>query len=143
VSQLAAPTSALSHQPAPRSPSKIQAVGIVIAARDQSDTIAKSILSIFAANSHSGWRTSLWIVVVADACTDDTARVARNVVGAFGEVLEVSARSPQAAHRIGASSLIEHFHDIPRHALLLASVDAGTELRRDWMDTKLQCSRPL
>jgi hypothetical protein len=143
VSQLAAPTSPLAHQLVPRLPSKIQAVGIVIPARDQSDTIAKSILSIFAANSYSGWRNSLWIVVVADACTDDTARVARDVVGAFGEVLEVSARSPQTAHRIGASSVIEHFHDMPRHALLLASVDAGTELRRDWMDTKLQCSRPL
>jgi hypothetical protein len=143
VSQLAAPTSALAYQPAPRLPSKIQAVGIVIPVRDQSNTIAKSILSIFAANSYSGWRNSLWIVVVADACTDDTARVARDAIGAFGEVLEVSARSPQTAHRIGASSVIEHFHDMPRHALLLASVEAGTEIRRDWMDTKLQCSRPL
>jgi hypothetical protein len=142
VSQLAAPTSALASHPAARSPSKIQAVGIVIAARDQSATIAKSILSIFAANSHSGWRNSLWIVVVADACTDATARVARDAVGAFGEVLEVSARSPQTAHRIGASSVIEHFRDIPRHALLLANVDAGTELRCDWMDTKLDCSHP-
>jgi hypothetical protein len=58
-------------------------------------------------------------------------------------VLEVSARSLQTAHRIGASSVIEHFHHIPRHALLLASVDAGTELCRDWMDTKLQSLHPL
>jgi hypothetical protein len=143
VSQSAAPTSALTYQPVPRLPSKIQAVGIVISAQDQSDTIAKSILSIYAANSYSGWRNSLWIVVVADACKDDTARVARDVIGAFGEVLEVSAHSPQTAHRIGASSVIDHFHDIPRHALLLANVEAGTELGRDWMDTKLQCSRPL
>jgi glycosyltransferase involved in cell wall biosynthesis len=112
-------------------------------ARNQSDTIAKSILSVFAANSHCGWRNSLWIVVVADACTDATARVAREAIGAFGEVLEVSARSLQTAHRIGASFAIEHFRDVPRHALLLASVDAGTELRRDWMNTKLQASHPL
>jgi hypothetical protein len=143
VPQLAAPTSALAYQPVPRLASKIQAIGIVISAQDQSETIAKSILSIFAANSYSGWRNSLWIVVVADACKDDTARVARDVIGAFGEVLEVSARSPQTAHRIGASSVIDHFHDIPRHALLLASVEPGTELGRDWMDAKLQCSRPL
>jgi hypothetical protein len=134
VSQLAAQTSALAYDPVPRLSSKIQAVGIVIAARDQCESIAKSILSIFAANGHSGWRNSLWIVVVADACTDATAKVARDAVGAFGEVLEVSARSLQTAHRIGASSVIEHFHHIPRHALLLASVDADTELCRDWMD---------
>lgn len=137
MSQLAASTSALTHDPAPRLSSKIQAIGIVIPARDRCETIAKSILSIFAANSRCGWRNSLWIVVVADACTDATAKVARDAVGAFGEVLEVSARSLQTAHRIGASSVIEHFHDIPRHALLLASVDAGTELCRDWMDTRL------
>jgi hypothetical protein len=137
VSQLAAPTRALAYHPVPRLASKIQAVGIVIPARDQSHSITKSILSIFAAAGHSGWRNSLWIVVVADACTDATARVARDAVGAFGEVLEVSAHSLQTAHRIGASSVIEHFHDIPRHALLLASVDAGTELCRDWMNAKL------
>jgi len=143
VSQLLVPTDSPAFRPVPRAPSKIRAVGIVISARDQSHTIAKSILSIFAANSYCGWRNSLWIVVVADACTDATARVARDAVGAFGEVLEVSARSLQTAHRIGASSVIEHFRDIPRHALLLASVDAGTELRCDWMSTKLQSSRPV
>jgi len=142
VSQLLAPTDSQTYRPVLRAPSKIRAVGIVIAARDQCDTIAKSILSIFAANSHSGWRNSLWIVVVADACTDATAKVARDAIGAFGEVLEVTARSTQTAHRIGASSVIEHFRDIPRHALLLTSVDAGTELHSDWMSTKLQRSRP-
>jgi hypothetical protein len=142
LSRLLGDMIALAYHPVARSSSKIQAVGIVIAARDQSDTIAKSILSIFAANSHCGWRNSLWIVVVADACTDATARVARDTIGAFGEGLEVSARSLQTAHRIGASSVTEHFRDIPRHALLLASVDAGTELRRDWIDTKVHCSHP-
>jgi hypothetical protein len=142
VAQLLAPSDSQAYRPAAPAPSKIRAVGIVIAARDQSETIAKSILSIFAANSYSGWRNSLWIVVVADACTDATAKAARDAVGAFGEVLEVTARSLQTAHRIGASSVIEHFRDIPRHALLLASVDAGTELRCDWMSAKLQSSRP-
>ena len=142
MSQLLAPTDLQAYVPVPRAPSKIRAVGIVIPARNQSDTIAKSVLSIFAANSYSGWRNSLWIVVVADACTDATAKVARDAIGAFGEVLEVTARSLQTAHRIGASSVIEHFRNMPRHALLLAGVDAGTELRCDWMSTKLQSSRP-
>jgi glycosyl transferase family 2 len=122
-----------------RSPSKIQAVGIVIPAHNRAGTIAKCISSIFAANSHSGWRNSLWIVVVADACTDDTAEAARDALGAFGQVLEVSTRSRQAAHQLGAATVMEHFHDVPRHTLLLTSTDATADLPRDWIDMQLQC----
>src|ERR1700690_4148853 len=105
VLQNIVPTTTLSLRPERRATSKIQAVGIVIPVRDQSDTIAQCIQNIFAAPSHSGWRNSLWIVVVADACTDATAKVARNALGAFGEVLEVAARSLQTAHQIGVSTM--------------------------------------
>jgi hypothetical protein len=121
-----APTTTLTHRSERSAPSRIQAVGIVIPVRNQSDTIAQCIQSIFSAHSRSGWRNSLWIVVVADACTDATAKVARNAIGAFGEVLEVAARSLQTAHRIGASTVMDHFRHVPRHALLLTSADAGT-----------------
>jgi hypothetical protein len=114
---------------------------VVIAAHNQSDSIANCIFSIFAANSQSGWRNSLWIVVVADACTDATAKLAREAVGAFGQVLEVSARSRQAVHQIGARTVMEHFRDVPRHALLLASTDAAADVRRDWIEKQLQCPR--
>jgi hypothetical protein len=55
-------------------------------------------------------------------------------------VLEVCARSSQAAHRIGSTSIMEHFCDVPRHTLLLTSTDATTELPRDWIEAQLQCS---
>jgi hypothetical protein len=135
-----APASAPAYTPS-RSPSKIRAVGIVIPAHNDAGTIAKCISCLFAANSHSGWRNSLWIVVVADACTDDTAKAARNALGAFGQVLEVSTRSPQAAHRLGAATVMEHFRDVPRHTLLLTSTDAAADLPRDWIDMQLQCSQ--
>jgi cellulose synthase/poly-beta-1,6-N-acetylglucosamine synthase-like glycosyltransferase len=125
------------YQPARRAPSRIEAVGIVIPARNESETIAKCISNIFAAHNHSGWRNSLWIVVVADACTDATAKVARSAVGAFGEVLEIGARSLQTAHRIGASTIMEHFRHMSRHAVLLTSICAGAEVRRDWIDTMI------
>ena len=137
-----APAGAPAYAPA-RSASKIQAVGIVIPARNQCATIAKCIHSLFASNSHSGWRNSLWIVVVADACTDDTAKVAREALGAFGQVLEVCARSRQAAHQIGSTTVMEHFRDVPRHTLLLASADATAELPRDWIEAQLHCSASL
>jgi cellulose synthase/poly-beta-1,6-N-acetylglucosamine synthase-like glycosyltransferase len=135
VLQTIAPTNAIAYQPARRAPSRIEAVGIVIPARNESETIAKCISNIFAAHSHSGWRNSLWIVVVADACTDTTAKVARSAIGAFGEVLEIGARSLQTAHRIGASTVMEHFRHMSRHSVLLTSTCAGAEVRRDWIDT--------
>lgn len=126
--------------PLPRPLSKVEAIGIVISAHNQSETIEKCISSIFAANSYSGWHNSLWIVVVTDACTDDTAKIARAALGAFGQVVEISARSLHTAYRIGAGTIMEHFADTPRHALLLASTDAGANLPRDWIDRQLQSS---
>ena len=139
MSQNPAPASAPAYPPA-RSPSKIQAVGIVILARNHSEAIAKCVSSLFAANSFSGWHNSLWIVVVADACTDDTAKAARNALGAFGQVLEICAHSRQAAHQLGANVVMEHFRHVPRHTLLLTSTDATAELPCDWIDQQLKCS---
>jgi glycosyltransferase involved in cell wall biosynthesis len=140
VSQRQAQAGAPAAGQTSRLPSKIEAVGIVISAHNQAGTIAKCIHGLFAANSHTGWHNSLWIVVVSDACTDDTAKLARSALGAFGQVLEVSARSPQTAHRIGASAILDHFHDVPRHALLLASTDADMDLRRDWIENQVRLS---
>jgi len=119
-------------------PAAIEAVGVVIPARNQADTIAQCILSIFAANSFAGWRNSLWIVVVADACSDKTVKVAREAVGAFGEVLEVAPQSIGTARGIGASAVLEHFHQKRRHAILLADTDAGTCVCRDWIDLQMK-----
>jgi hypothetical protein len=133
---------AMSSDPAYRQelymPSVIEAVGVVISARNQAHTIAQCILSIFAANSYAGWRNSLWIVVVADACRDKTVKVARDAVGAFGEVLEVAVQSSGTARGIGASAALEHFHRKRRHAILLANTDADTCVRRDWIDIQLK-----
>lgn len=125
----------------PRPCAKIEAVGVVIPAHNQGGAIAKCIHSLFASHSHCGWRNALWIVVVADACTDDTAKVARDALGAFGRVLTVSAASLQAAHRIGTAEVLEHFNGTARHALLLTSTSAAAELPPDWIESQLQSSQ--
>jgi hypothetical protein len=140
VAQNPAPITAPTCAQVPRPGAKIEAVGIVVPARNQSQAIAECILRIFAANSFSGWHTSLWIVVVADACTDATAKVARNALGAFGQVLEVAAHSQQMAHLIGTRAVLEHFRHVPRHGLIIASANANTKLHRDWIDTQLRCA---
>jgi Glycosyl transferase family 2 len=120
---------------------KVQAIGIVIPVRNHARVIAECIAGLFAANSYCGWHQSLWIVVVADASTDDTAKIARQALGAFGQVLEISAHSRQAGHRLGAAAIMEHFRDLPRHSLLLKNRDATAELPRDWLDQQLKASQ--
>ena len=107
-------------------------------AQNHADTIAQCILSIFSANSYAGWRHSLWIVVVADACRDRTVKVARDAVGAFGEVLQVAVQSSGTARGIGAGTVFEHFHRKPRRAILLTNADADTCVSRDWIDIQLK-----
>jgi glycosyltransferase involved in cell wall biosynthesis len=140
VSQNIGSATTVAKAPA-RSISKIEAIGIVIATRNHATDIATCIAGLFAANSRSGWHHSLWIVVVADASSDDTAKIARQALGAFGQVLEISAQSRQVAHRVGAAAVIDHFRDVPRHSLLLASRDATANVACDWIDQQIKASR--
>ena len=87
------------------------ALGVIFATRNSAAIIANSIDCVFAAHHSAGWQGSLWIVVIADSCTDATAKVARQAVGAFGQVLEVQVHSVRAACNIGDRLLKEHFAD--------------------------------
>jgi hypothetical protein len=127
--------------PPARPPAKIQAVGIVIPTRNHASAIGKCIAGLFAANSCAGWRSSLWIVVVAHGSTDDTARIARQALGAFSQVLAISAHSRAAAYEVGADAVMDHFRDVPRHAVLLIGGDPTAQLPRDWIDKQLKGSQ--
>jgi hypothetical protein len=98
VSQNLSSLSAVAQTQA-RSSSRIQAIGIVIPARNH----------------------------------------ARDALGAFGQVLEISALRG-IAHQVGAATVMEHFRDVPRHRLLLTSADATAELPRDWIDRQIKFS---
>jgi hypothetical protein len=122
-----------SATPNSRCRARCQSVGIVIPASNHERTIATCIAGLFAAQYHMGWRNGLWIVVVADSCTDHTSHRAREALGAFGAVLEVNVHSLRACHRIGEIAVLRHFETTPRHALLLTSADAATPVPRDWL----------
>jgi hypothetical protein len=135
------PAAATVQRETPGHGSRIEAVGIVMPVTNGA-AVSQSIARIFAANSRSGWRKALWLVVVADTCTDDTARVARDMVGSFGEVLEVRAHSEDTARRLGAAAVFEHFHRKPRHSILLTYAQTGAELPVEWLDNLLTAEWP-
>lgn len=113
-------------------------VGVVIPARDERDSIGRCIGSILSAHARCARAADLWIVVAADACSDDTAAVARAAIGEHGQVIECNARSPGTARRWGALAVLEHFRSVDRARVWIANTDADTVVPRNWLQRQLQ-----
>jgi cellulose synthase/poly-beta-1,6-N-acetylglucosamine synthase-like glycosyltransferase len=112
-------------------------IGVIVPARDEADTIGPCIGSILAAAACADVG-ALWIVIVADSCTDGTADLAREALAGRGEVLECHAGSAGAARRLGVSAALQHFAGVVRERLWLANTDADSMVTRDWLEVHLQ-----
>jgi cellulose synthase/poly-beta-1,6-N-acetylglucosamine synthase-like glycosyltransferase len=112
-------------------------IGVIVPARNEEATIRRCIQCIIAAADHIGRADSLWIVVVADACSDATARLAQRQLGTLGRVLKCNVRSAGAARRLGVEAVLEHFHGVDPHSIWLANTDADTCVPVDWIDIHL------
>ena len=55
------------HYKPRRFASRVAAIGVVIPAHNHVATISQCILGVFAANSYSGWRNALWMVLANTA----------------------------------------------------------------------------
>jgi cellulose synthase/poly-beta-1,6-N-acetylglucosamine synthase-like glycosyltransferase len=117
-------------------------VAIVIPAHEERDTIARCIRAVVAACDHIAVRAQTWVVVVADACTDGTAQLARRTLGARGEVLECAHRSSGTARQAGTAAALAHFHRPAPHAdprrIWIANTDADTIVPPEWLGVHLQ-----
>jgi glycosyltransferase involved in cell wall biosynthesis len=112
-------------------------VEVIIPAHNEAATIGACIDSVLAAAIYAGCAPSLWIVVVADACTDATTAVARAALGSRGEVIETQVRSAGAARRIGADAALARRPLADRRRIWLANTDADTHVCRDWLEVQL------
>jgi cellulose synthase/poly-beta-1,6-N-acetylglucosamine synthase-like glycosyltransferase len=116
-------------------------VGVVVPARNEAATIERCIDSIRMAHAAVGHPEQLWIVVVADSCSDGTAALARNALDGCGAVLECETGSAGAARRLGAAAVLEHFGDVPSSTLWLANTDADSHVPADWLRQHLEFAR--
>jgi len=107
------------------------AIAVVIPARDEATHIASTVTSVQAALRAAPVASSC-IVVVADACTDDTADVARRHLGPSDAVLEVDHRCVGEARAIGSSVALSLSSSGPRWTWVLG-IDADSVAPRSWV----------
>jgi cellulose synthase/poly-beta-1,6-N-acetylglucosamine synthase-like glycosyltransferase len=108
-------------------------VAVVIPAQNEAATIERCIASVIAAADACMQRSHLWVVLVADTCTDDTVALAQRAIGIHGEVIECSPRSPGTARRIGVGAALAHFAHAPPGRVWIANTDADTYVPVNWI----------
>jgi cellulose synthase/poly-beta-1,6-N-acetylglucosamine synthase-like glycosyltransferase len=113
-------------------------VAVVIPALNEETAIGPCIESVLGSSLLVEHLCALWIVVVADACTDRTASRARIALGSCGEVLECHARSPGTARRLGVAKALRHFESTDSSRLWIANTDADSCVLPDWLDHQLR-----
>ena len=112
----------------------IAAVGVVIPAHDEEDLLPSCLSAVrLAAAPLAG--IPVHVVVVADACTDQTARLAR-AGGAV--VLDIEARSVGAARAAGAAEVLRRTGPLDPASVWLATTDADTLVPPCWLTRQLR-----
>jgi GT2 family glycosyltransferase len=106
------------------------ALGVVVPAHDEEDLLADCLAGLRGAAATVSDRARVRVLVVADACTDRTAELAR----AHGvEVCSLAARNVGRARAAGASALL----GIASPVHWLATTDADSVVPPDWLAAQL------
>lgn len=110
----------------------IRRVAVVIPARNEEDRIEECLHSVVAAKRQCTVEVS--ITVVADNCTDDTARIARNVPGV--DVVEISAGNVGVARRTAVDRATAAL-PFPLSSTWLANTDADSIVPPNWLTSQI------
>jgi glycosyltransferase involved in cell wall biosynthesis len=108
--------------------------GIVVPAHNEEALIERCLQSLLQVQLVG----EIWIVVVADSCTDRTVSKARSILGTQGEVIETTRRNAGASRSLGADRVLEHFANRhPLHPVWLANTDADSCVPAHWIRQQL------
>ncbi len=111
----------------------IAAVGVVVPAHNEETLLPACLAALDRAASAIGMPVSA--LVVADACTDRTAAVAR-ACGA--RVIAIGARNVGAARAAGMAGLLRLTAGADPSAVWLATTDADTVVPPGWLERQLR-----
>lgn len=111
----------------------IKAVGVVVPAHDEEELLPACLAAVARA---AGQLTGMpvYLVVAADACRDQTARLARQ---AGADVVELRAQSVGAARAAGFTEVLRRTRATDPAAVWLASTDADTLVPPGWLRKQL------
>jgi glycosyltransferase involved in cell wall biosynthesis len=107
----------------------IRSAGVIVPAHDEQELLASCLASLRrAARALTG--VPVHVVVVADACRDRTARVARRGGAA---VVTIGARNVGAARAAGAREVLRRTRHLDPADVWLATTDADTLVPPGWL----------
>ena len=107
----------------------IRAVGVVVPAHNEESLLPECLASVRRA-AQALDRIPVHLVVVADACRDGTASVARRAGAA---VVTIGARSVGAARAAGVREVLRHTAHLDLADVWLATTDADTLVPASWL----------
>ena len=111
----------------------IKAVGVVIPAHNEEDLLPSCLAAVRRA-ARVLTSASIHLVVVADACDDGTAELARD--GA-AEVVEIRARNVGVAREAGVREVLRRTRHLDPSAVWLAMTDADTLVTPSWLSQQM------
>jgi glycosyltransferase involved in cell wall biosynthesis len=115
----------------------IEAVAVVVPAHDEEELLPASLAACQAALRPVALalgESAVHLLVVADACADQTAERARQ---AGASVIEIRARNVGAARAAGFGEALRRTRHINPEAVWLATTDADTIVPPDWLTRQL------
>jgi glycosyltransferase involved in cell wall biosynthesis len=121
--------------------SPVDAVAVVIPARDEAASVGAAVASVRRALEHPlvAALPSL-VVVVADSCRDATAAVARAGLAPTDRVVECEEGTAGGARRTGTEAALAWWPG-PTEGLWLAHTDADSSVPPDWIARQVDLAR--
>ncbi|MDX6389210.1 MAG: hypothetical protein QOJ73_273 [Streptosporangiaceae bacterium] len=111
----------------------IKAVGVVIPAHNEEDLLPSCLAAVRRA-ARMLTTASVQLVVVADACDDRTAELARH---AGATVVEIGDRNVGAARDAGVREVLSRTRQLDPAAVWLATTDADTVVPASWLSQQV------
>ena len=118
----------------PRRP-PVTGVAVVVPAHQEAELVEGCLRSLRSAARSS--HVPVTVTVVADACTDATARLARR----HASVVHVAARNVGVARGAGVREAVRRWSPHRRPGLWIATTDADSTVPADWITAQLDLAR--
>jgi cellulose synthase/poly-beta-1,6-N-acetylglucosamine synthase-like glycosyltransferase len=111
----------------------IEAVGIIVPARNEEALIEPCLTALDLARARVAASIDTFVVLVLDACSDRTRAIAAGRLAGPHHLLEVDFANVGRARAAGVEHVFRHFHDRDPSRVWLATTDADSRVGDDWI----------